>query len=155
MEKNSGFQILKKEIKASLSFDLVHLEVDAQRASADAIAFLKSLLVVYNDWRETGKAGTYRIYDISKAADLKRCIECGMTARQISNLYQITENYQFPFFLFGKNHPTVPLLNWEEVRVRLLNYLDGMIESVIKRPYAHLSYMWLYNKYIVEPREKE
>lgn len=153
MERNSGFQILKKEIKASLSFDLVHL--DAEKTNDDAIAFLNSLLVVYNDWRETEKAATYCIYDINNAADLKCCIERGMTARQISKLYQITENYQFPFFVFGKNHPTVPLLNWKEIKVRLLNSLDGMIESVIKCPYAHLSYMWLYNKYIAEPREKE
>lgn len=128
MKRNQLF----REIKAQVAFHLVHLELDAERASADAVEYLKSLINVYNKWQETDKAGADCIYNINEAEDLKRCIECGMTARQISILYQITENYQFPLFVFGENHPNpLPLLNWREVRVRLLNSLDEMVESVL------------------------
>ena len=88
------------------------------------------------------------IFNINNKEDLICCIEGGLTASDIADLY----NRLFtPFFYFGVNHPKPEVIkNFATIREQLTNSLDDVLPCVVAYVLYHESYQKVYEKYIAK-----
>ena len=91
------------------------------------------------------------IFDIENTDDLKCCIEGGMTAKEIGDMYLGSHSQHLRYFYFGCNHPTPqPIANWETLRQQLVSWLPELITDVLSYPFAYESYKLLYVRYVTD-----
>lgn len=106
---------------------------------------LDKVLKAYNRWNEDEKDGVDYIFDIRKKEDLVACVNGGLTAKDISYLY----NSNTHFFLFGCNHTTPQVLNHNDLFNILYNNLEEVIDNIIAYPYVE-SYREIYTMFITD-----
>lgn len=132
---------------AKISSEIVKDTRNVYSAEGDSI--LKMVFAAYNDYQESERDGVDYIFDIENADDLKCCIEGGMTAKEICDLYLGSQSQHLRYFYFGCNYPTPkPIANWDALRLTLVAWLPDLISNVIAYPFAYESYRQLYVKYV-------
>lgn len=105
------------------------------------------VLDAYNRYQDDKHNGVDHIFSLDKAEDLKRCIDGGMTAQEISRLYnECNENAEIPhFFLFRHNHTqTEKFENWEYLKKYLSFFLLEIIFCMLAYQEVE-EYRRLYN----------
>ena len=112
---------------------------------------LKLVLNAYNTYQEEERDGVDYIFDINKPEDLKSCIEGGMSAKDVSWLYNQSQVNTTPLFYFGVNYEKPkPIANYDALVVDLINWLDDVLPCVLAYPYLHKSFEKLYTLYITD-----
>lgn len=110
---------------------------------------IKLLLSAYNDYQESERDGVGYLFDLNSSEDLICCIKGGLTAEEISELYQTSSTYECSKFLFGVNYSKPHLVkSWSDIYSIINGQLTEIIENVIAYPYAYESYKTLYVKYV-------
>lgn len=132
---------------AKISSEIVKDTRNVYSAEGDSI--LKMVLAAYNDYQESQRDGVDYIFDVENTDDLKCCIEGGMTAKEICDLYLGSQSQHLRYFYFGCNYPTPkPIANWDALRLTLVAWLPDLISNVIAYPFAYESYRQLYVRYV-------
>lgn len=131
---------MKKEfesVKAKLKNDII--------SSLNNVDVLTLAMIVdaYNRWNEDEKDGVDYIFNIGKPEDLICCIEGGMTAIEIANLY----NAKVIMFMFGQNRETPEPLTYLDLKTLLTDNMDSIIDNVIIYPHIK-EYGILYQYYV-------
>ena len=110
---------------------------------------LEMLLKAYNDYQESERDGVDYIFNINDTNDLKCCIDGGMTAKEIGELYSGSIHNHSQYFYFGCNHPKPePINSLADLRCNLVCWLDELIPSILAYPYAYESYKAIYEAYM-------
>lgn len=122
--------------------NIVH---DLNRYPYHKCDLLKLVLDAYNTYQEEERDGVDYIFDINKPEDLKRCIEGGMTAKEVAWLYEQSQVNTTPLFYFGVNYSKPkPIVNYNALMLILINWLDNVLPCVLAYPYLLKSYEELY-----------
>lgn len=111
---------------------------------------MEMVLEAYNRFQEDEKGGVDYLFDINNQDDLKCCVEGGMTAAEIADLYDQSKVNMTPLFYFGANYKTPQqIATWEEVKENMINWLEDVLPCVIAYPYIE-EYQMVYVKYVTE-----
>jgi hypothetical protein len=112
---------------------------------------MKMIMRAYNDYQEDERDGVDYIFDINNTDDLKCCIDGGMTAKEIGQLYLGSHKDHLPLFHFGCNYPTPqPIKSWLDLRINMIAWLDDLLPYVLAYPYAFQSYRDVYTAYVTD-----
>ena len=111
-----------------------------------------SLLKAHNDYQESGsdgRDGADYIYNITDKNDLLTCVKGGMTAKQISELYDGYISSHTCYFFFSVLYDTPkPIWTLNELAAYLTERLDTLITDIVAYPYAYDSYREIYTRYV-------
>ncbi len=132
-----------KQLAENIKSNLVRDMYDDQIGDDTTLAVLDA----YNRYCEDEHDGVDYIFSLDKAEDLKCCIDCGMTAQEISCLYnECNVNAKSThFFVFGRNHAQAETFeNWEYLKKYLTFFLDGIIMCMLAYQEVE-EYRRLYN----------
>ena len=131
---------MKKEfepVKEKLKNDII------SSLNNDDVLTMAIVVNAYNRWNEDEKDGVDYIFNIGKPEDLICCIEGGMTAIDIANLY----NAKVTKFMFGQNRETPEPLTFLDLKTLLTDNMDSIIDNVITYPNIK-EYGTIYEYYI-------
>ncbi|MBP5458492.1 MAG: hypothetical protein J6Y37_18525 [Paludibacteraceae bacterium] len=116
---------------------------------------LPVVLNAYNAYQEEERDGVDYIFDIRNIEDLTCCVNGGMTAKEIHDIYEGSKNHT-PYFYFGVNHKSPePIKSIEVLRDNLANWLDEVLPPVIAFPFARDAYKELYVRYVTTAMLKD
>ena len=109
---------------------------------------LKAVLEAYNTYQEDERDGADSIFNINDKNDLMPCIEGGLTAQNISDMYAKCHGEQnfTPYFYFGYNYKEPKQIkDKDELVQQMVTHLSLIIPCVIAFPKL---YGDLYSRYI-------
>lgn len=121
---------------------------------AEGYSVLKMILSAYNDYQESERDGVDYIFNVENTNDLKRCIDGGMTAKEICVLYSGSQAYHLRYFYFGCNYPTPkPIANWhhnDRMNAKMCRAFAEFMEQPCRSPRYKNNYelaveMWNLN----------
>ena len=111
---------------------------------------LKLLLTAFNYYQETERDGAEYIFNINDMDDLKCCVESGMTAKEIGELYLGSQRQHTEYFFFGFDEEIVPIANLSSLEFIILGNLEDVVEKVITYPFLS-PYKEVYIRYVTSP----
>lgn len=132
-----------KQLAENIKSNLVRDMYDDQIGDDTTLVVLDA----YNRYKEEEHDGVDYIFSIDKSEDLKCCIDGGMTALEISCLYNEcnVNGKSTPFFVFGHNHPQAETFeNWKCLKKYLTFFLDEIIMCMLAYHQVK-EYRYLYN----------
>lgn len=93
---------------------------------------------VYNAYQENERDSVDYIFDLDDTQDLRVCISGGLTAKEISGLYNesLCEGFT-KFFMFGVNHTKPVILTKYELKGVLLGMAEEIIANMIMHPHSY------------------
>lgn len=106
-------------------------------ANDDGIS-IQMAIDAYNSYQENERDGVDYIFDLDDTQDLRNCICGGLTAKEISELYDesLCEG-RTKFFMFGVNHSKPFMLSKHELKTALLGMAEEIIANMILYPHAY------------------
>lgn len=106
-------------------------------ANDDGIS-IQLAIDTYNAYQENERDGVDYIFDLDDAHDLRTCISGGLTAKEISGLYNesLCEGCT-KFFMFGVNHSKPIILTKYELKTALLGMAEEIIADMIMHPHSY------------------
>ena len=92
----------------------------------------------YNAYQENERDGVDYIFDLDDTHDLRTCISGGLTAKEISGLYNesLCEGFT-KFFMFGVNHTKPIILTKYELKAALSGMAEEIITNMIMYPHSY------------------
>lgn len=92
----------------------------------------------YNAYQENERDSVDYIFDLDNAQDLRTCICGGLTAKEISKLYNesLCEGYT-KFFMFGVNHTKPVIVTKYALKSVLLGMAEEIIANMILYPHSY------------------
>lgn len=103
----------------------------------------------YNVYQQNKQSGNARLYDINDEEDLKHLVKNGMSAAQISKVYNGSLYNETPFFFFDEKDKKVePIVVNGSLSQKMVDCLYAMALHIIAYPYKHEEYKRLYVSYI-------
>lgn len=92
----------------------------------------------YNSYQENERDGVDYIFDLDDTQDLRNCICGGLTAKEISGLYNesLCDGYT-KFFMFGVNHSKPVIVTKYALKSVLLGMAEEIIANMILYPHAY------------------
>ena len=82
--------------------------------------------------------------------DWKCCVEGGMTAKEIGELYLGSQTTHTEYFFFNYNKEIVPIANLSSLEFIILGNLEDVVENVITYPFLS-PYKDVYIRYVTSP----
>jgi hypothetical protein len=108
------------------------------------------VLAAYNRYCEDEKDGIDYIYDIYNQEDLKTLVNNGMTANDITKLFESAQYTKSNYFFCDCNHDIEQIASFEHV----LDFLIGMIDEVCEYVMTYVTrceeYQSVYEKYVTD-----
>ena len=128
---------MNKEIK-SLAESIKNAVICDLLTNQDA---LEIVLDTYNTYQEEERDGVDYIFNIESADDLKCCVDGGLTAQEISDIWRGYLTNTTKYFYFGCNYqkPT-PIITYKELITNLINWLDDVLPCVLSYPCVYKSF---------------
>ena len=104
-------------------------------------------LMAYNQYQEDERFGLYYIFDLDDQEDLKTLVNCGVTASEISRLYNDNESADSTYLYCGENHTNLRCLNMSEIDKQLIANMEEIVLGMLAYPYID-GYTPLYQEFI-------
>jgi hypothetical protein len=127
---------MKKEFA---SFSKMFKEIIfSEVADPDAKDEMARLLInAYNRFRLDDFDGADYIFNIHKKEDLIHCLDCGMTASDISDLYvNWSVRHYSPYFIYNEKPHYHQFASVGDIYEMMRDSLDSLITRVIAYPYV-------------------
>jgi hypothetical protein len=134
---------MMKNIKNISVKDLCDKIID--RLTEDDI--FNKVLMAYNQYQEDERFGVDYIFDLDNQEDLKTLVKCGVTAAEISRLYNDKENADSNYLYCGENHTNLRCLNMNELFYQLTANMEEIVLCMLAYPYID-GYTPLYQEFV-------
>lgn len=134
---------MMKNIKNISVKDLCDKIID--RLTEDDI--FNKVLMAYNQYQEDERFGVDYIFDLDDQEDLKTLVNCGVTASEISRLYNDIESADSKYLYCGENHTNLRCLNMSEIDKQMIANMEEMVLCMLAYPYVD-GYTPLYQEFI-------
>jgi hypothetical protein len=134
---------MMKNIKNISVKDLCDKIID--RLTEDDI--FNKVLMAYNQYQEDERFGVDYIFDLDNQEDLKTLVKCGVTAAEISRLYNDNESANSNYLYCGENHTNLRCLNMNELFYQLTANMEEIVLCMLAYPYID-GYTPLYQEFV-------
>jgi hypothetical protein len=134
---------MMKNIKNISVKDLCDKIID--RLTEDDI--FNKALIAYNQYQEDERFGVDYIFDLDNQEDLKTLVKRGVTAAEISRLYNDNESANSKYLYCGENHTNLRCLNMSEIDKQLITDMEEIVLCMLAYPYVD-GYTPLYQEFI-------
>lgn len=104
------------------------------------------VLMAYNQYQEDERFGVDYIFDLEDQEDLKTLVNCGVTAYEITTLYN-DDRYDSTCLYYGENHKNLRCLNIFEVYEQLIGNMEEIVLCMLAYPYID-GYTQLYQEFV-------
>ena len=104
-------------------------------------------LIAYNQYQEDERFGVDYIFDLDDQEDLKTLVNCGVTASEISRLYNDVESADSNYLYCGENHTNLHCLNMSEIDKQLIANMEEIVLCMLAYPYVD-GYTSLYQEFV-------
>lgn len=99
---------------------------------------IQMIVGAYNAYQENERGSVDYIFDLDNKDDLRTCVEGGLTAKDISKLYNASQyNGCTKKFMFGANHPKPSILNKHGLKTTLSSFAEEIIANMIMYPHTY------------------
>lgn len=105
------------------------------------------VLMAYNQYQEDERFGVDYIFDLDDQEDLKTLVNGGVTASEISRLYNDIENADSKYLYCGENHTNLRCLNMSEIYYQLIGNMEEIVLCMLAYPYID-GYTPLYQEFV-------
>lgn len=126
---------MKETIKSLIDEVITMVEKDIE--TDDAV--LAKVLYAYNKYQENERDGVDYIFNINNKEDLKCCVDGGLTARDITDMFLKSgcSDSLTPYFYFGANHPKPEQIRSKDDLIQqMVGALPALIPFVIAYPHT-------------------
>lgn len=151
MESKASQMIKSAEQIVERVKQTITCEINANDAKTIAL-----MLGAYNRYQYYEHEGADYIFSIYNQDDLKKMVDNGLTAAEIVQAWNKVHYENFlPYFHFGDKYFGISAIgNLNDLKRKLISWLNEILLSVISRPLKHDEYKDLYEHYFKEQFEK-
>lgn len=89
------------------------------------------------------------IYDINNQTDVQTCVNKGMGAHTIANIWNGWQTEHSAYFLCDCDNGWIKTMTWEDFIQTLLDNLEEVVSAILSRPFIMDSYRDLYIHYVM------
>lgn len=101
-------------------------------------SIVQVIVDAYNAYQENERYSVDYIFNLDNKDDLRTCVEGGLTAKEISNLYNASQcDGCTTMFMFGANHPKPRILNKIGLKAALSGTAEEIIANMIMYPHSY------------------
>lgn len=93
---------------------------------------LNILIEAYNNWQEGEHYGTDYLFSLNDKEDLITCIQGGLTAKEIAQLYNDRKSFGLSqYFFFGENYPTPKQLDTYHISQVIMDNIEEIVKHTL------------------------
>lgn len=142
-KKNTPFRQILNEVVGQIKADIVNKET----CKMDMVDLV---LNAHNShYEHEAHEYDFVIYDIMNQTDVQTCVNKGMGAHTIAELWYGGQEIHSSYFRYGGDKGWIKTMTWEEFIQFLLDNLEEVISAVLRRPFIMDSYRDLYVHYVM------
>lgn len=99
---------------------------------------IQMIVGAYNAYQENERGSVDYIFDLDNKDDLRTCVEGGLTAKEISKLYDESLcDGRTKLFMFGVNHTKPVIMTKHELKTALSCFAEEIITNMIMYPHTY------------------
>lgn len=142
-KKETPFQQILNEVMAQIKHDI------ADKEKCDMYIIDLVLNAHNSHYEHEERDSGMVIYDINNQTDVQTCVNKGMGAHTIAELWNGWQEIHCSYFLYGGEKGWIKTMTWEDFIQFLLDNLEDVISAVLRRPFIMDSYRDLYVHYVM------